>query len=254
MFSPDYELMFLCTEKRANWYLVRDLAEKIDDNPLSIRLLFKPKGLGVKYDKYGLTDKENKCVVCGTKKLEELTRHHVISLEYRKFFPKKLKINSSHDIVPICYKHHTEYERKYADKLKKELGKKYNAPYDGLKDEQYSLLHAVKSARALSIHGNKIPKSRQNELKGYIKSHFNKKRITKKFIQKILEEHSETIQIGNKWYHGKKVMEQIEDLQEFVEMWRQHFVDCMKPKFLPKYWDIKRPVDFHVYLDKLDKK
>jgi hypothetical protein len=32
------------------------------------------------------------------------------------------------------------------------------------------------------------------------------------------------------------VVENIEDLQEFVTMWRRHFLENNNPKYLPKNW------------------
>jgi hypothetical protein len=126
---PDGSLMFLCIEKRARWYLNRDLAKILSEDPLSIQLTFEPNGRGAadhdeKEMSYHLGVKSNSCVVCGSDDLETLTRHHVVPYEYRKFFPESIKGRSSHDIVPICRKDHDEYENSYATKLKREFEKK----------------------------------------------------------------------------------------------------------------------------------
>jgi hypothetical protein len=66
---------YLTKRKKLNWYLDRNLAEKLDD--CSIRLIFQPNGVGhVNPDEeYYLEDRDNICVVCGTS--SDLTLHHV---------------------------------------------------------------------------------------------------------------------------------------------------------------------------------
>jgi hypothetical protein len=39
VFSPDNVLMFRCDEKKANWYLDRDLAEKIDSCKMDMGMM-----------------------------------------------------------------------------------------------------------------------------------------------------------------------------------------------------------------------
>jgi hypothetical protein len=46
--------------------------------------------------------------------------------------------------------------------------------------------------------------------------------------------------------HGEIVVEAIgataENQQKFVEMWRQHFLDHMQPKFLAPTWRVNKPL------------
>ena len=81
--SPEGDIMFHCNEDKINWYLTRNLADKI--SPTAIQLRFKPNGPGHMGDHYYMSQKENKCVVCGTE--SQLTRHHVIPYCYRRYFP-----------------------------------------------------------------------------------------------------------------------------------------------------------------------
>ena len=46
--------------------------------------------------------------------------------------------------------------------------------------------------------------------------------------------------------HGEIVVEKLllegkDAVQGFVEMWREHFLEHAKPKYMPKHWDVKRP-------------
>ena len=40
--------------------------------------------------------------------------------------------------------------------------------------------------------------------------------------------------------HGELVISKIPSIQNFFEEWRSHFVESMKPKYLPKNWEIER--------------
>ena len=60
--SPDGILMFRCDDKKANWYIKRDLCEVTEDEPLTIKLKFEPKGLGFHEKDFGLSNMQNKCV------------------------------------------------------------------------------------------------------------------------------------------------------------------------------------------------
>jgi hypothetical protein len=44
MVAPDGEVLSNCDSKKIKWYLDRDLAEVISENPLTIRLKFEPNG------------------------------------------------------------------------------------------------------------------------------------------------------------------------------------------------------------------
>ena len=35
---------------------------------------------------------------------------------------------------------------------------------------------------------------------------------------------------------GEQLVEQIEDIEEFIVMWREHFMDTMDPQFIDKEW------------------
>ena len=131
---PDGQLMFLCVQKRLNWYIDRGLAELVSEEPPTIQLNFEPRDRGAMDEKYRdedreylLGSKQNMCVVCGQSDYDQPTKHHVVPHEYRKFLPHHLKNRSSHDVVPICKKHHEEYERTHALQLKKDITERFGA-------------------------------------------------------------------------------------------------------------------------------
>jgi len=233
--APNGSEMFLCTEKRANWYLDRNLAKKIEDRVLI--LTFEPKGYGADGDGYLLASKKNACVVCGTTDLEVLTKHHIVPLEYRKLFPEELKSRNSHDVVVICTEHHRVYENEHAIFLKRKLAEQYNAPIHKTQADPY--VTAIKAAGILIRNKNKIPKKRKEELSLVIFRGTLEPNITDEFILKLANINLKDY-ISNIKKHSEAVMDQITDLQGFTEMWRQDFVDNMNPQFMPEYWDVHR--------------
>jgi hypothetical protein len=44
---------------------------------------------------------------------------------------------------------------------------------------------------------------------------------------------------------GFKMVEKLitaDELQSFVKMWRQHFLDIMDPQHMPNFWSVDRPL------------
>ena len=39
---------------------------------------------------------------------------------------------------------------------------------------------------------------------------------------------------------GECVVEGLTNTNEFLIMWREHFLDKMQPKCMPKFWDVNR--------------
>lgn len=227
--SPDDILMFRCDDKKGNWYLKRGLAEVINKNPLVIKLNFKPKGLGNHNRGFGLEEIHNRCVVCGSE--EYLTRHHIVPYCYRKYFPEELKSHNFHDVVSMCASCHDSYERK-ADELKLELAIKYNAPLNAGIEVDNKLIKLVKIAKTL-LYTKSIPKKRIDFLKKVLKTELNVGRLSNSKIEKI--SNMEYVKI--KKTHGEIVMSNIYDIQDFIKMWRQHFMKNNNCKYLSKNWN-----------------
>lgn len=230
--SPDGILMFRCAQKKAMWYLNRNLAEMIQEEPLIIKLTFTPNGLGNHNKGYGLNEMKNICINCGT--AENLTRHHVVPISYRRYFPVELKSHNFHDVLPMCVNCHETYERK-ADVLKNCLAKQYAAPINGMIQKNHSKVKIIKFKKlAHSLLNDKIPKKYIKKSINLLKSELNIKRLTKSRLMKI----SETkIEISRK-SHAEMVMKKISDTGAFIEMWRKHFLENNKCEFLPSNWKI----------------
>jgi hypothetical protein len=237
--APDGELLSIELKKRADWYLNKNLAEKVDD--FTIRLNFEPKARKSSDDLYDLSFKENKCVCCGTTDLELLTKHHVVPSEYRKLFPVEIKSRNSHDIIPICRKCHDEYELTYANIKRQEIAEKYNIPLT----IKYStdIPKCVSIGNVILKHVDDLPKTRYEELYQKFCHLSGINNPTTFDIENYIEKNKD-------WSpprHADLVMEKInteDKLYEFVKMWRKDFIDNMKPKYMPKYWSVDRKIQY----------
>jgi len=237
--NPNGDLMFRCLEKRAKWYLNRNLATILNQDPLIVQLNFQPKGNGEKIE-YLKDLRENKCIVCGEIDLELLTRHHIVPYEYRKHFPYELKSHSSQYIVVLCANCHEKYENDYAKTLKKELYHKY------LPEKKF-YKHVPQTKKingylnAILNHKNALPYERYLYLVDKVSdsmSFFNftpesevNEIILEKY-QKYLTDIEEKIDFIN----GKLVVDKCDDLKHFTDIWVKNFITTMNPKYLPEYF------------------
>jgi len=229
--SPEGILMFRCDEKKANWYLKRDLGKIVKKDPLTVKLLFEPKGLGNHEKDFGLSEMPNKCVVCGCESF--LTKHHVVPYCYRRYLPIEIKSHNHHDVLSVCVECHEKYER-YADELKFEFSTIYNAPLNGELENTKDIIKYSKISSTLLRDDINIPKSRIKDLRDDIKAFLGIKRLTKSRLKKMTQIKSVVI----KKTHGQIVIEKVESIQIFIEIWRKHFVDKMSPEYLPSNWKI----------------
>ncbi|CAG7579947.1 MAG: putative HNH endonuclease [uncultured marine phage] len=230
VYSPCGKLMFRCKEKRINWYLDRNLAKLIDvpgEDGICAQLLFEPKGLGKHEDLFSLEKAENKCVVCGTD--EDLTRHHVVPTMYRKHFPEIYKSNYHHDVLPICRTCHDRYELT-ADILKEELNEEYGSKVD------YKEMIRI-SRIAYDYYHYRDVMDDEKVVNCVMKlTKFDDNPLDK--LEKLIS--LKEVGIDGLRNQGKDIIDNHGSLQDFVEMWRSHFVKKSNPKHLSKHWSIKR--------------
>jgi exonuclease 3'-5' domain-containing protein 2 len=236
VFSPDNVLMFRCDEKKANWYLDRDLAEKIDS--CKIKLTFIPNGYGD--DDFLKEERENICVVCGEKNIEVLTRHHLIPYEFRRHFPEAIKSRNSAYIVPVCGSCHDIYEGEYAYHYKKEIADEYNVKF---KNQLNTKTHcAIKNIDAILKHRKDIPQKKLDEIQNNIINYLIEKDI---FLEKEDLTDSKLIEVKSLFIvkpehrksFGELIVEKCDDIEEFTNNWVNHFIDNMSPKYMPEYFE-----------------
>lgn len=237
MLSPDDVLISRVSQKRAEWYLRRDIAELRGEKV--IRLKFEPNGKGNLDVPFLLEEKQNICVVCGCS--ENLNRHHVVPYQYRRYMPEEDKGHSSYDVLPICLKHHDEYEE-MAQEYSRELAVRYDAPFssgkmspeDSLQQKMHGLLKVIAAERP-------VPEWRLAEIRSMV-NEFYMAEIDRDRAAEILRDAPKKGQrLLNGKPHGQIVVEKVllvNGLQEFIESWRLHFTLCMNPLFLSPNWKI----------------
>jgi hypothetical protein len=91
------------SEKRAKFYLKKDLAfdwtnqvitSKENDDTKFIKLKFTENGLGKNGQKFFMTKRENKCVVCG--ETESLHKTYIVPKEFRDHMPESYKLHNDY--------------------------------------------------------------------------------------------------------------------------------------------------------------
>lgn len=238
--APDGHEMFHCNAQKALWYLNRDLADIVSDTPPTLRLTFTPGGPGHIGDPYYLTEKENRCVVCGA--VQDLNRHHVMPRIFRRYLDEEIKDHNYHDILLLCLPCHIKYEEE-AGKFKQQICNEMGIEINDGGGQIYlpEIGNAVKAARALLHFGHMIPEPRKEFLRGHVRTYLNKEEITDEDIKEVAGHFAWKVADNHKCY-GQYVMEKIGDVQKFTERWRRHFLQVMQPRFLPKHWDLTKPL------------
>jgi hypothetical protein len=222
------------------WYVSRDLATIVenDDGSPTIQLNFEPRGRDT--DDYMLRKKANRCVVCGSKKIKTLTKHHVIPSMYRRLFPEKLKERSSHDVVVICRECHNEYESQYADALKQMFANNFNAPFNKPK-RHINKFRAIMMARTIVSHWDVLPGDRVEELLNDFEDITGIEPDSFDDLYAYIEKTEVELEIELSDNHASIIVNAfIDNLEQFAIMWRRNFIEKMNPKFMPEGWDIYR--------------
>ena len=103
--APDGQQLCVTDIKKARWYVLKGLGEYVDETKTNVRLKFEPAGRPEgQAGEYYLTEKCNRCVVCGEK--QAYLRKYIVPHEYRKYFPEVMRDHQSHDILLMCVNCH----------------------------------------------------------------------------------------------------------------------------------------------------
>eukprot|EP01084_Bolivina_argentea_P081958 148414_1 len=272
--KPNGEILSCCSTKGMRWYIKKGLAEVIDDK--TVKLTFEPKIRGLSFDKYHQAVKKSQCFVCG--KEDNLCKFAVVPECYRQFIDEKYnnKAWRIHDHIPLCVYCHRQATCSQ-DMIRNELCNKYKVPHFLVqkKSEDYQRLFKAKKAAWALAKKNTIPKERkvillqnicdfygleynviycknekkenekniENEYDDLIelKSEENEtsNNVLKTYINKLNETEKESIDRKQWRIHSQSLVEIFKDNHiGFIEMWRQAFVDNMKPRFLPDIWSV----------------
>jgi hypothetical protein len=215
MLSLKGDFLAYTDEKRMYWYVDRNLAKKLDNT--TYQLKFETKGGNAERAEFYKLALENKCVVCGTD--DELTKHHVVPSQYRKHLPIEYKGRSSYDVVCICNTCHNAYEIQ-AEELNKEIWAKYGLT-DRVKDNNY----AKRCFNALKFYRDRLDEDKKEEMISFLELYY-----VRPFEETLKLDNLEFITIS------EEVMNHVEDVEEFIVMWRKHFLEVAKPQHIAQEW------------------
>ncbi|WOH03213.1 hypothetical protein DCAR_0522609 [Daucus carota subsp. sativus] len=206
IYANDGRLLCYCDRRKLEWYLRRDLAKLVDDDPLAIMLLFEPKGGPEDDDNdFYVQSKKNICVGCGEE--NHYLRYRVIPSCYRVHFPEHLKSHRSHDIVLVCVDCH-EIAHSAAEKYKRIVAAEFGIPLflqkvvdpsqaqeklglsassAHLEDAGVSPLELRTAAMALLRHGHRMPSKRHEELTQIVMKYYGGRTISQEDLERALE-------------------------------------------------------------------
>ncbi|CAO2814378.1 unnamed protein product [Amaranthus hypochondriacus] len=203
IYASDGRLLCYCDRRKLEWYLSRNLAKLMDDNPLAIMLMFEPKGRPEDEDNdFYIQSKRNMCVSCGES--NHYLRYRIIPSCYRIHFPEHLKSHRSHDIVLLCVDCH-EIAHAAAEKYKRQVAEKFGIPLfvrkvidseklqltetSALQEHQeagVSPLQLRTAAMALLRHGPRMPSKRREELLEIVRIYYGGREISHEDLEKAL--------------------------------------------------------------------
>ncbi|XP_027346451.1 protein RRP6-like 3 isoform X3 [Abrus precatorius] len=198
IFANDGRLLCYCDRKKLEWYLTRDLAKLIDEDPPAIMLLFEPKGRPEdEGNDFYIQSKRNICVGCGQG--NHYLRYRIIPSCYRIHFPEHLKSHRSHDIVLLCVDCH-EVAHAAAEKYKRKIAVEFGIPlyvrsviHPGQETEKQieeggvSPLQLRTAAMALLRHGPRMPLNRRAELAEIVKKYYGGREISEEDLERALQ-------------------------------------------------------------------
>nr|CAD1819223.1 unnamed protein product [Ananas comosus var. bracteatus] len=251
IYATDGRLLCYCDRRKLEWYLQRNLAKMVEEDPPAIMLLFEPKGRP--------EDEDNDF-----------------------YIQKHLKSHRSHDIVLLCVDCH-EAAHAAAEKIVGSGDKPIitvSSSIDGKDDDTgVSPLQLRTAAMALLRHGSSMPLERQAELMQIVKAYYGGREVTpedlemalfvgmspherRRFEKKkglsFLNPEKRTISKGSTCTAVEAAKKDSEmdhstnqelitgkfdvsdgGIREFCQRWRQVFVEAIHPRFLPSGWNIK---------------
>lgn len=225
LIDPQGEFLAFVGQHKCEWYIEKGLGVLVAEKTVQIN--FQPKASGNRNAPATYQEaREIRCVVCG--KDSELTRHHVVPYRYRKYLPASLNSHNSFDVVLLCHEHHEEYEvhsQAFDNSLCQDI--------PGLIETTESKKEHVMAFEALNVLRNHIQYRTPEQIQEYLQtlSDWFKCSITLDMLSQLKIEKP----IKGKTIHWEKVLEKYQP-ENFIIMWRQHFLTTMKPKFISDNW------------------
>jgi hypothetical protein len=218
IFHPDGNLMCFCSKRKANWYVKNGLATQ---SGTDIHLTFKPKGHGEPVEV--LTGRLNCCVVTGDE--TNLTKHHVIPTQFRRYFPQGYKDKNSGDLMVMTRSAHDEYEI-FANEFKTKLFNDYITEEDKDAIKAWTELRSLVNCKK-GEHFSRLPAPRQV----YIELRIAGLSRIWNFTEDELRHRS----VNDVRNFSKKIVEKI-GVINLIVLWKLHFIKYGRPRHLPEWW------------------
>jgi len=229
--DPRGKILFLCDKKKINWYIKKDLVECV--NPNTYKLKFEPKGKG-NTNPFFLERLPNQCVVCGVK--ERLSKHHLVPYQYRKVLPDDYKNSNHFDVLCVCLDCHEAYEEK-ANKLKDNLHNQYGVPLKGIEEPNKKIIAINGVLHNLKEKLDMLPQSAIDNLLSNLRKYVGHEVTLEEAL--LMDYHD----IPSSTYFDTrdsilmdKYLAATHTYEEFILMWREHFLTTMNPQFMSKNW------------------
>ncbi|XP_020234215.1 protein RRP6-like 3 isoform X2 [Cajanus cajan] len=198
IYANDGRLLCYCDQRKLEWYLSRDLAKLVDEEPPAIMLLFEPKGRPEdEGNDFYIQSKKNICVGCGEG--NHYLRYRIIPSCYRIHFPEHLKSHRSHDIVLLCVDCH-EVAHAAAEKYKRKIAVEFGIPLylrrvvhpgqgadEQIEERGVSPLQLRTAAMALLRHGPRMPVNRREELTEIVRRYYGGRDISDEDLERALQ-------------------------------------------------------------------
>ncbi|MCD7468535.1 hypothetical protein HAX54_006870 [Datura stramonium] len=205
IYANDGRLLCYCDRRKLEWYVSRNLAKLIEEDPPAIMLLFEPKGRPEdEGNDFYIQSKRNICVGCGEG--NHYLRYRIIPSCYRMHFPEHLKSHRSHDIVLLCVDCHEvahaaaeKYKRKIAtefgiplfvrrivDSNQNQNSSESSVPKLNVEEEGVSPLQLRTAAMALLRHGSRMPAERREELIMIVRNYYGGREVSDEDLERAL--------------------------------------------------------------------
>jgi 5-methylcytosine-specific restriction endonuclease McrA len=227
---PDGGVMFLGNSKMARWYLENGLVRRLDDG--SLQLLFTPRGPGAMGDGFLLTPKANVCAICG--RTDDLSRHHIVPKRFARHFPARgRKDRSTHDVVPLCGADHSAFETLHSSELDRRLQEQGLLPP---KVDHADLFH--RRGRVFKSL-NLLKRLSDGLIPGKHAATARAKYGLPQSPAEVAETERRLLEELRFLEPRKLVFEYSSEQKRLVELiCRTHFLETMKPAFLPENWSV----------------
>ena len=171
-----------------------------------------------------------------------------------RHFPSIMRNHQSHDILLMCIPCH-KLGGFYDLGLRRKLGEMCNAPVSD-KDDTKMFLDAdakkIKAAARALVNDveNKIPEKRVKELQDIIQCYFPTRELNEELLNEASNMDSFVFN-ENFIPHGKRVVDFFVEengsekgIVLLEKMWRKHFLETMRPQFLPPLWSVEHRQDW----------